>query len=91
MYSFVLNTGGVNGGISGDLTTALDTSTTGGTLGFDATGSFLYSESSTSRHVVTISGSTTTQSIVYGINSGLAVSIPATSTTTPTVTALQLY
>jgi hypothetical protein len=91
MYVFALNTGGVNAGISGDLTTFIDSSTTAGTLSLDTSAPYLYTESSTGRHVVTNSGTTTAQSIIYGITSALAVSIPASSTTTPTVTTLQLY
>ena len=90
IYTFTLNNGGVDSTISGDLTTALDSSSTGGGLSFDQTAAFLYTESSTSRHSVTLSGSTSAQAIVYGVNSGLAVSVP-TSGATPTVTILQTY
>jgi len=91
LYNFVLNNGGVNGGISGDLSTVLDSSSTAGSLQYDQSGSFLYTESASSRHVMTLSGSTSAQTIIYGINSGLAVAIPATATTIPSVTVLQLY
>jgi len=91
MYLFALNRGGVDGVISGDLTTTIDSSSPAGSLSFDLTTSLLYVESSTSRHVATLSGSTVTQAVLYGINSGLAVAIPAGATATPTVTLLQLY
>jgi hypothetical protein len=91
IYTFALNNGGVDAGISGDLSTSLDSSSTAGTLSYAQAASYLYTESSTSRHVVTLSGSTTTQMVLYGINSGLAVAIPATATTVPTVTVVQPY
>ncbi len=91
LYTFVLNSGGVDGGISGDLSPVLDSSSTAGSLEYDQSSSLLYTESASSRHVVTLSGGTSTQAIIYGINSGLAVAISATATTTPSVTVLQLY
>ena len=91
MYNFVLNTGGVDSGISGALSTSLDSSSTAGMLSYGQASSYLYTESSTSRHSVALPGSTTPQTIIYGINGSLAAAIPATATTTPTVTVLQLY
>ena len=91
IYLFALNRGGVDGAISGDLTTTIDSSSPTGALSYDVSTPFLYAEGATGRHIVTTSGSTVTQTVLYGINSGVAVAIPAGTTTTPTVTLLQLY
>jgi hypothetical protein len=91
IYTFALNSGGVDSTISGDLTTTLDSSSTAGSLKYGQASSLLYVESSTGRQPATLSGSTVPQVIVYGINSGLAAAIPATATATPTVTLLQIY
>ena len=87
----LLGGGGVDGAISGDLTTTIDSSSPTGALSYDVSTPFLYAEGATGRHIVTTSGSTVTQTVLYGINSGVAVAIPAGTTTTPTVTLLQLY
>jgi hypothetical protein len=91
IYTFAPNSGGVDASISGDLSTSLDSSSTAGALSYGQTAAYLYTEGSTGRHVVTLPGSTTAQIVIYGINSGLGVAIPATATATPTVTLMQLY
>jgi hypothetical protein len=91
LYTFALNTGGVDTFLTGTLATSLDTSSTNGTLALNQPGSLLYSETANNRLTITASGSNTVLSVVYGITGSSAVAIPATATTTPVVTLLQLY
>jgi hypothetical protein len=91
LYTFTLNTGGVDTSFTGTLSTLLDTSSTAGVLALNQAGSFAYTGGSAGGYVVTPSGSSTSQAVVYGINSSSAVAIPTVAGTAPVVTLLQLY
>jgi len=89
MYFFALSMGGVDSGVTGQVVTTLDSSSTSGSLSYGTTSSLLFLEDSSSRMLIGPSGSSTPQSIVYVITPLHAIAIPAGSSTTPTITNLR--